>query len=148
VAFNVTISALGDMMSGGLLRSGKEREKVANYIRQMRIKTPSGATRVRTLSGGNQQKCGIARQLNAGTSILLVDEPTRGVDVAAKREIYDLLIQLTSTLGASVVMVSSELPEVLGMCDRIMVMRQGTVSAIVDGKSATEESLMSHAVWN
>jgi ribose transport system ATP-binding protein len=148
VAFNVTISALGEMMSGGLLRSGKEREKVANYIRQMRIKTPSGATRVRTLSGGNQQKCGIARQLNAGTTILLVDEPTRGVDVAAKREIYDLLVQLTSTLGASVVMVSSELPEVLGMCDRIMVMRQGSVSAIVDGKGATEESLMSHAVWN
>ncbi|WP_244426741.1 sugar ABC transporter ATP-binding protein [Sinorhizobium sojae] len=148
VAFNVTISALGEMMSGGLLRSGKEREKVANYIRQMRIKTPSGATRVRTLSGGNQQKCGIARQLNAGTSILLVDEPTRGVDVAAKREIYELLVQLTSTLGASVVMVSSELPEVLGMCDRIMVMRQGSVSAIVDGKGATEESLMSHAVWN
>ncbi|KAA0693773.1 sugar ABC transporter ATP-binding protein [Neorhizobium sp. P12A] len=148
VAFNVTISALGEMMSGGLLRSGKEREKVANYIRQMRIKTPSGATRVRTLSGGNQQKCGIARQLNAGTTILLVDEPTRGVDVAAKREIYDLLVQLTSTLGASVVMVSSELPEVLGMCDRIMVMRQGSVSAIVDGRGATEESLMSHAVWN
>nr|WP_313534006.1 sugar ABC transporter ATP-binding protein [Brucella anthropi] len=148
VAFNVTISALGEMTSGGLLRSGKEREKVANYIRQMRIKTPSGATRVRTLSGGNQQKCGIARQLNAGTTILLVDEPTRGVDVAAKREIYDLLVQLTSTFGASVVMVSSELPEVLGMCDRIMVMRQGSVSAIVDGKGATEESLMSHAVWN
>jgi ribose transport system ATP-binding protein len=77
-----------------------------------------------------------------------VDEPTRGVDVAAKREIYDLLVQLTSSLGASVVMVSSELPEVLGMCDRIMVMRQGSVSAIVDGKGATEESLMSHAVWN
>ena len=79
---------------------------------------------------------------------MLIDEPTRGVDVAAKREIYDLLVQLTSTLGASVVMVSSELPEVLGMADRIVVMRQGTVSAIVDGQVATEETLMSHAVWN
>ena len=148
VAFNVTISALGGLMSGGLLSASKERDKVASYIKQMRIKTPSSSTRVRTLSGGNQQKCGIARQLNAGTSILLIDEPTRGVDVAAKREIYDLLVQLTSTLGASVVMVSSELPEVLGMCDRIMVMRQGTVSAIVDGQVATEETLMSHAVWN
>ncbi|WP_312419247.1 sugar ABC transporter ATP-binding protein [Shinella sp.] len=148
VAFNVTISALKSVSGGGFLRSNRERRKVAGYIEQMRIKTPSGATRVRTLSGGNQQKCGIARQLNAGTTILLVDEPTRGVDVAAKREIYDLLVQLTSTLGASIVMVSSELPEVLGLCDRIMVMRQGSVAAIVDGKGATEESLMAHAVWN
>ncbi|MCQ4628548.1 sugar ABC transporter ATP-binding protein [Shinella sp. CPCC 100929] len=148
VAFNVTISSLGALASGGFLKAGEERAKVAEYIRQMRIKTPSGATRVRTLSGGNQQKCGIARQLSAGTQILLVDEPTRGVDVAAKREIYDLLVRLTKDMGAAVVMVSSELPEVLGLCDRIMVMRQGEVSAIVDGKSASEETLMAHAVWN
>ncbi|WP_439622268.1 sugar ABC transporter ATP-binding protein [Shinella sp.] len=148
VAFNVTISSLGALASGGFLKAGEERTKVAEYIRQMRIKTPSGATRVRTLSGGNQQKCGIARQLSAGTQILLVDEPTRGVDVAAKREIYDLLVRLTKDMGAAVVMVSSELPEVLGLCDRIMVMRQGEVSAIVDGKSASEETLMAHAVWN
>ncbi|MDX3973989.1 sugar ABC transporter ATP-binding protein [Shinella sp.] len=148
VAFNVTISSLGALASGGFLKAGEERTKVAEYTRQMRIKTPSGATRVRTLSGGNQQKCGIARQLSAGTQILLVDEPTRGVDVAAKREIYDLLVRLTKDMGAAVVMVSSELPEVLGLCDRIMVMRQGEVSAIVDGKSASEETLMAHAVWN
>ncbi|MGJ7037403.1 ribose transport system ATP-binding protein [Shinella sp. BE166] len=148
VAFNVTISSLGALASGGFLKAGEERAKVAEYIRQMRIKTPSDATRVRTLSGGNQQKCGIARQLSAGTQILLVDEPTRGVDVAAKREIYDLLVRLTKDMGAAVVMVSSELPEVLGLCDRIMVMRQGEVSAIVDGKSASEETLMAHAVWN
>ncbi len=148
VAFNVTISSLGALASGGFLKAGEERAKVAEYIRQMRIKTPSGATRVRTLSGGNQQKCGIARQLSAGTQILLVDEPTRGVDVAAKREIYDLLVRLTKDMGAAVVMVSSELPEVLGLCDRIMVMRQGEVSAIVDGRSASEETLMAHAVWN
>lgn len=148
VAFNVTISSLGALASAGFLKAGEERTKVAEYIRQMRIKTPSGATRVRTLSGGNQQKCGIARQLSAGTQILLVDEPTRGVDVAAKREIYDLLVRLTKDMGAAVVMVSSELPEVLGLCDRIMVMRQGEVSAIVDGRSASEETLMAHAVWN
>ncbi len=148
VAFNVTISSLGALASGGFLKAGEERTKVAEYIRQMRIKTPSSATRVRTLSGGNQQKCGIARQLSAGTQILLVDEPTRGVDVAAKREIYDLLVRLTKDMGAAVVMVSSELPEVLGLCDRIMVMRQGEVSAIVDGRNASEETLMAHAVWN
>ncbi|TGT28717.1 sugar ABC transporter ATP-binding protein, partial [Mesorhizobium sp. M4B.F.Ca.ET.169.01.1.1] len=97
--------------------------------------------------GGNQQKCGIARQLHAGTEILLVDEPTRGVDVAAKREIYDLLVELTSTRGAAVVMVSSELPEILGLCNRIVVMREGAVSAVLDGEGATEETIMAHAVW-
>jgi ribose transport system ATP-binding protein len=148
VAFNVTISSLGELATRGLLSGSKEKGIVSNYISQMRIKTPSGATRVRTLSGGNQQKCGIARQLSAGTSILLVDEPTRGVDVAAKREIYDLLVQVTANMGASVVMVSSELPEILGLCDRILVMRQGEVAAILEGKAATEESIMSHAVWN
>jgi ribose transport system ATP-binding protein len=85
--------------------------------------------------------------LHAGTEILLVDEPTRGVDVAAKREIYDLLVELTSTRGAAVVMVSSELPEILGLCNRIVVMREGAVSAVLDGEGATEETIMAHAVW-
>lgn len=148
VVFNVTIAALAELTAGGLVQRSRERDKVAGYIRQMHIKTPSGDTLVRMLSGGNQQKCGIARQLHSGTSILLIDEPTRGVDVAAKREIYDLLVHLTATMGASVVMVSSELPEVLGLCDRIMVMRQGEVAAILEGKGANEETLMAHAVWN
>ena len=112
----------------------------------MRIKTPGASTKTRTLSGGNQQKCGIARQLNAGTQILLIDEPTRGVDVAAKRDIYDLLVELTATRGASVVMVSSELPEILGLCNRIVVMREGEISTILRGDSATEEEIMVHAV--
>jgi ribose transport system ATP-binding protein len=148
VAFNVTISSLAGLATSGLLSGSKEKGIVAGYIDQMRIKTPSGATRVRALSGGNQQKCGIARQLSAGTSILLVDEPTRGVDVAAKREIYDLLVRLTASMGASVVMVSSELPEILGLCDRIMVMRQGSIAAILEGPGTSEETIMSHAVWN
>jgi ribose transport system ATP-binding protein len=79
---------------------------------------------------------------------LLVDEPTRGVDVAAKRDIYELLVELTSARGASVVMVSSELPEILGLCNRIVVMRDGAVSALLEGESATEETIMAHAVWH
>lgn len=78
---------------------------------------------------------------------MLVDEPTRGVDVAAKRDIYDLLVELTSERGASVVMVSSELPEIIGLCNRIIVMREGVVSAILEGPGATEEAIMAHAVW-
>jgi ribose transport system ATP-binding protein len=148
VAFNVTISDLASVSDRGLISRKREREAVSTFIRQMQIKTPSGDAKLRTLSGGNQQKCGIARQLHAGTRILLVDEPTRGVDVAAKRDIYDLLVELTAKRGASVLMVSSELPEILGLCNRIVVMREGAVSAILDGEGATEEAIMSHAVWH
>lgn len=148
VAFNVTISALSTIQSGGVLSATKENNVVGRYIRQMNIKTPSAETRVRNLSGGNQQKCGLARQLNCGAEILLIDEPTRGVDVAAKREIYDLLVELTARRGASVVMVSSELPEVIGLCNRIVVMREGRVSQILEGPESTEESIMQHAVWH
>ncbi|TGQ11489.1 sugar ABC transporter ATP-binding protein [Mesorhizobium sp. M2E.F.Ca.ET.166.01.1.1] len=147
VAFNVTVSELAAIVQRGLISRRREQEQVSRFIRQMRIKTPGTGAKVRTLSGGNQQKCGIARQLHAGTEILLVDEPTRGVDVAAKREIYDLLVELTSTRGAAVVMVSSELPEILGLCNRIVVMREGAVSAVLDGEGATEETIMAHAVW-
>jgi len=147
VAFNVTVSELAAIVQGGLISRRREQEQVSRFIHQMRIKTPSADAKVRTLSGGNQQQCGIARQLHAGTTILLVDEPTRGVDVAAKREIYDLLVELTSKRGAAVVMVSSELPEILGLCNRIVVMREGAVSAILEGEGATEETIMAHAVW-
>jgi ribose transport system ATP-binding protein len=147
VAFNVTVSELAAIVQRGLISRRREQEQVSRFIRQMRIKTPGTGAKVRTLSGGNQQKCGIARQLHAGTEILLVDEPTRGVDVAAKREIYDLLVELTSTRGAAIVMVSSELPEILGLCNRIVVMREGAVSAVLDGEGATEETIMAHAVW-
>ncbi|ESW90151.1 D-ribose transporter ATP binding protein [Mesorhizobium sp. LSJC280B00] len=147
VAFNVTVSELAPLTRGGLINGRREHEAVSRFIQQMRIKTPNPSTKVRTLSGGNQQKCGIARQLHAGTEILLVDEPTRGVDVAAKREIYDLLAELTSKRGASVVMVSSELPEILGLCNRIIVMREGAISAVFEGEGATEETIMAHAVW-
>ncbi len=147
VAFNVTVSELDPLTKVGLISGRREDEVVSRFIRQMRIKTPGASAKVRTLSGGNQQKCGVARQLHAGTQILLVDEPTRGVDVAAKRDIYDLLAELTAGRGASVLMVSSELPEILGLCNRIVVMREGSVSAILDGEGATEEEIMTHAVW-
>ena len=146
VGFNITIAALRTISWGWIVIARRELELVTGYIKSLSIKTPSAETMMMNLSGGNQQKCGLARQLTAGTQILLVDEPTRGVDVAAKREIYDLLVDLTRRERKSIIMVSSELPEVLGMCDRIIVMRDGAISSVVDGQSATEESLMSHAV--
>lgn len=146
VGFNITIAALRTISRGWIVRARSELDLVTNFINSLHIKTPSAATKIMNLSGGNQQKCGLARQLTAGTQILLVDEPTRGVDVAAKREIYELLIDLTRRERKSIIMVSSELPEVLGLCDRIIVMRDGAISSIIDGRSATEESLMSHAV--
>jgi ribose transport system ATP-binding protein len=147
VAFNITISALAPITRRLLISGARESEIVSGFIGQMRVKTPSPETKIGALSGGNQQKCGLARLLHAGARILLVDEPTRGVDVAAKREIYDLFTELTAKTNVSVVMVSSELPEVLGLCDRIVVMREGAVAATLDSAHTTEEEIMSHAVW-
>ena len=98
-----------------------------------------------SLSGGNQQKCVLAKQVNARCDILLVDEPTRGVDVGAKREIYELLVELTERNGLAVIMVSSELPEIIGLCDRVLVMREGRITAELDRASASEERIMHHA---
>ena len=103
-------------------------------------------TPIRNLSGGNQQKCLIARSLNAGCAMLLIDEPTRGVDVGAKREIYQLLASLADEQGAAIVIVSSELPEILGLCDRIVVMRDGRVAGRFGREEATEEVLLAAAV--
>ena len=97
-----------------------------------------------SLSGGNQQKVILAKWLNARCRILLIDEPTRGVDVGAKREIYALLRDLAAR-GTAIVMVSSELPEVIGVSDRIVVMREGRVAATLDARETTEERVMAHA---
>jgi ribose transport system ATP-binding protein len=147
VRFNVTISKLGRFGSGLKLNLVKERGAVRDYVRRLRVKTPEVDTRIGTLSGGNQQKCVIAKQLNAQCDILLIDEPTRGVDVGARREIYELLVDLVEREGLAVLMVSSELPEIIGMCDRILVMREGEISAELPGGSS-EEEIMKHATFH
>ncbi len=101
---------------------------------------------IRNLSGGNQQKCLIARSLNADCSILLIDEPTRGVDVGAKHEIYQLLASLADDHGAAIVIVSSELPEIVGLSDRIVVMRDGRIAGRFNRNETTEETLLTAAV--
>ena len=110
-------------------------------IDSMRVKTPSQKTHIRTLSGGNQQKVILGRWLLTKPDILLLDEPTRGIDVGAKYEIYQLIIDLANE-GKSVIVVSSEMPELLGITDRIMVMSNGYLSGILDTKDATQEEIM------
>ena len=110
----------------------------------MRIKTPSQSTKIRTLSGGNQQKVILGRWLLTDPEILLLDEPTRGIDVGAKYEIYQLIIDLAKQ-GKTIVMVSSEMPELLGVCDRILVMSGCKLSGEVDAKTATQEDIMTLA---
>jgi ribose transport system ATP-binding protein len=144
VGTNVTISRMDGVAPSGVIRTDRERRVVADYIERLSIRTPSSRTRVRNLSGGNQQKVIFAKWLNARCRILLIDEPTRGVDVGAKREIYALLRDLAAR-GTAIVMVSSELPEVIGISDRIVVMREGRIALTLDAAEATEERIMAHA---
>jgi ribose transport system ATP-binding protein len=144
VATNITISRMADVAPRGVIDRRLERRSVMGHIGRLSIRTPGPGAPVRNLSGGNQQKVIFAKWLHARCRILLIDEPTRGVDVGAKREIYALLRDLAAT-GVGIVMVSSELPEVLGMSDRILVMREGRITAVLDAAEATEERIMAHA---
>ena len=146
VAFNITIARLGLLTRNGFLSEGRERGAVAELVRKLGVRAPGPDALIRNLSGGNQQKCLIARSLHADCDILLIDEPTRGVDVGAKREIYQLLADLADRQGAAIVIVSSELPEILGLCDRIVVMRDGAVAGRFERSEASEEMLLRAAV--
>ncbi|MCD8299809.1 MAG: ATP-binding cassette domain-containing protein [Clostridiales bacterium] len=141
---NTTISSLKNNLSGPFLSSRKLRENTRWSINAMNIKTPDQATRIRSLSGGNQQKVIMGRWLLTGPTVLLLDEPTRGIDVGAKYEIYQLILDLASK-GKTVVMVSSEMPELLGVCDRIIVMSGGKLAGEVDAKHTTQEEIMTLA---
>ena len=125
--------------------SRKEMEEAADkYIDMLQIKTASRETPIKSLSGGNQQKVILGRWLLTDPEVLLLDEPTRGIDVGAKYEIYQLIIDLAKQ-GKTIVMVSSEMPELLGTCDRILVMSGGKLAGEVDAKTATQEEIMTLA---
>ncbi|MDA3958580.1 sugar ABC transporter ATP-binding protein [Oceanispirochaeta sp.] len=129
----------------GLIRNKKLKDDCDDYVKKIQVKTPSLMQRVENLSGGNQQKVLVARWLMTNPEILFLDEPTRGIDVGAKSEIHRLITRLAGE-GKSIVMVSSELPEVMGMSDRIMVMHEGLVTGIVENsKDLTQEELMTYA---
>lgn len=125
----------------GLLDLKRGEVDVKKSIDQLRVKTPSSRTLIQNLSGGNQQKVIISRWLLTDPDILILDEPTRGIDVGAKYEIYTIIAELAAR-GKSIIMISSELPEVMGMSDRIMVMCEGRMTGILDGKTTTQEEIM------
>lgn len=141
---NTTISSLSRYKAGPFLSEKKLSEATEWGIKAMRTKTPSQRTQIRSLSGGNQQKVILARWLLTEPEVLLLDEPTRGIDVGAKYEIYQLILDLAKQ-GKSVIMVSSEMPELLGVCDRILVMSGGRLAGEVDAKTTTQEEIMTLA---
>jgi ribose transport system ATP-binding protein len=144
VGFNITISKLKEFTWGKIIRHTKERKKTAKYIESLKIRPNNPNTIISNLSGGNQQRVVFAKWLNAECKILLIDEPTRGIDVGAKQEIYCLIADLLKN-KVSVVMVSSELPEILGLSDKILVMHEGHIVADLAPSSATEELIMGYA---
>jgi rhamnose transport system ATP-binding protein len=145
VVENTTLAVLRQMASGPFLDSGRERALAARFAERFALKTASLDSPVATLSGGNQQKVALARWLATEPAVLVLDEPTQGVDVGAKAEIHGLMVELAER-GLAIVMISSELPEVLGMSDRIAVMRAGTIVATLDRGEATPEGLIALAL--
>jgi len=143
---NMSLTALRYFShAGGNLKHAEEQLAVGDFIRLFNVKTPSMMQPIGLLSGGNQQKVAIARGLMTRPDVLILDEPTRGVDVGAKKEIYQLINQFKAE-GLSIILVSSEMPEVLGMSDRILVMHEGHISGEFSREQATQESLMAAAV--
>jgi ribose transport system ATP-binding protein len=145
VAQNISLSNLAAIETACMISSKRERAQAQSFVQQFTIRTPDVAQPVGTLSGGNQQKVVLSKVLSRKPHVLLLDEPTRGIDVGAKREIYELIDQLKRQ-GIAIVMVSSELPELLGIADRIIVMCEGRKTGEFERSQATEEVLMRAAV--
>jgi rhamnose transport system ATP-binding protein len=145
VAANVTLAVLRQLASGPFLDSRRERELASGFVERFAIKTPSLETPVANLSGGNQQKVALARWLATRPAVLILDEPTQGVDVGAKAEIHRLMVDLAEQ-GLAILMISSELPEILGMSDRMAVMRGGRLVATLAREAATQEQLLALAL--
>jgi len=143
---NINLGVRRRFSPGGFLISpSNERANAEDKVQRLRVKTPSLSQAISLLSGGNQQKAILGRSISENVKVLLLDEPTRGIDIGAKREIYDIIYGLAES-GIGIVFVSSELPEVLGVCDRILVMRQGKIVGDVPRSEATQESLLKLAL--
>ncbi|HEY9181476.1 MAG TPA: ATP-binding cassette domain-containing protein, partial [Candidatus Baltobacteraceae bacterium] len=142
---NVTLAQLGQFIDRDqLINRGKEEAVAKKYIEELRIRTPSPEQTVSNLSGGNQQKVVLAKWLLGKAKIFLFDEPTRGIDIGAKAEIYNLMVNLAQE-GAAIIMVSSELPEVLGMSHRILVIRDGRIVRELSRAEATPDAVIAAA---
>lgn len=144
---NITLSSLPFISKNGWLNRKKEDEFANKLSKKVNVKTPSVANLVSSLSGGNQQKVAVAKLLMTGLDIIILDEPTKGVDVGAKSAIYEIISNLAAQ-GYGVIMVSSEMPEVISMSDRILVMREGRITAELSAKEATQEAILEAAMAN
>jgi len=145
IAANASLANLGGVSRRGLIDRAAESAAAARFVDRLRIKTPSVDAEAGTLSGGNQQKVALARWLATKPSLLILDEPTQGVDVGAKAEIHRFMAELAAE-GLGILMISSELPEVLGMSDRVAVMRGGTIAGILDRADATQDRILALAL--
>jgi rhamnose transport system ATP-binding protein len=146
IASNISLPMLGKYLNpAGLIRAKQETATAEKFRQRLNIRTPSVHSDVARLSGGNQQKVMLSKWLNAEPKLLIVDEPTRGIDVGAKAEVHHMISDLAAQ-GMAVIMISSDLPEVLGMSDRVLVMREGRQMALLDRGEATEETVMAAAM--
>lgn len=145
ISANITLASLKKLSGIKGMNFGKENEIAADYTRRLGVKTPGIHNAVSTLSGGNQQKVALSRWLMTKPSVLILDEPTQGIDVGAKSEIHSLMMEIAQQ-GVAILMISSELPEILGMSDRIAVMHGGTIVKIFDREEATQDKILSVAL--
>lgn len=144
VKFNISIASMKKISDRGFLSTREESTLVDEYIQAINIKTPNVEQKAKNLSGGNQQKMILAKWLVCDSDIIIFDEPTRGIDVGAKQEIYQLMNRLVSQ-GKSIIIVSSELPELIGMSDRVLVMHEGSVTGVFDRSEVTQELILEKA---
>lgn len=145
ISYNIVSSSMDTFKNKfGLVENKRMDDEARNYIETLKIKTPSHTTAIQNLSGGNQQKVLIAKWLLTKPEVLILDEPTRGIDVGAKAEIHRNISTMAYT-GKSIIMVSSELPEILGMSDRVVVMHEGRITGILENKDLTQEEIMAYA---
>jgi ABC-type sugar transport system ATPase subunit len=140
IMYNVTMASLGAVSTWGFLKHREEKKRTTEFCNRLRIKCSGGGQLAGRLSGGNQQKVVISKWLARGARVFLFDEPTRGIDVGAKAEVFQVMDELARS-GAAILMVSSELPELLQVADRILVMRQGRITGELPG-STTQEEIM------
>jgi rhamnose transport system ATP-binding protein len=142
---NITLPALGKLSKNGWLDDGKGEELAKTLSEKMNVKANSIFDSANLLSGGNQQKVVVAKLLTSELKVIIMDEPTKGVDVGAKSAIHEIMSDLACQ-GYGIILVSSEMPEVLGMCDRIVVMREGRITATLDRSEATQEAILEAAM--
>ena len=145
VVQNLSLAALAQFARAGFIDETKERATAQSFVDRFRIRTPGLNQAIKNLSGGNQQKVLLARWLMRGLKVIVVDEPTRGIDVGAKSEIFALIDRLAGE-GLAVVMMTSEMPELLGLSDRIMVMAKGRITATFLRDEATQEKILNAAI--